>query len=168
MTVSDDQRAEDLRLRYLAHQVETASPAQRLLMLQAQLLQDLRAAEAAFEHPGVEPVHRNLVHAQEIVLVLRDSLRGSDWRGAGPLAAVYSFVHQRLVDCNVRKDPALLPSCIKLIEQVYDANTAAAAALGDPAAPAAGGYGATGRYGTAGGYGTDNGPSAGGGVVHVA
>lgn len=133
----DDQRAEDLRQRYLAHQIETASPQQRLVMLQAQLLRDLHAADEAFEHMAIEPIHRNLVHAQEIVLVLRDSLTGSDWEGAGPLQAVYGFVHQQLVTCNVAKNRALLPQCIAMIQQIYDANVQALEAQSAPA-PGAG------------------------------
>lgn len=126
-TACDERRAEELRQRYLAHQVETASPAQRLLMLLGQLLRDLHAADEAFEAMAIEPIHRNLIHAQEIVLVLRDSLTGSEWTGAGPLQSVYTFIHQRLVTCNVTKDRSLLPQCVKLVEQILDANTKAAA-----------------------------------------
>lgn len=131
MTVSEDPRAEELRRRYLSHQVETASPEQRLLMLQAQLVRDLHAADQAFEEGAIEPIHRNLVHAQEIVLVLRDSLLGSAWEGAGSLLSVYGFVHQRLVTCNMLKDRSLLPECIAMIEKIYDANVQAASALAE-------------------------------------
>ena len=137
-TACDDRRAEELRQRYLAHQVETASPAQRLLMLQGQVLQDLQAADEAFETMAIEPIHRSLIHAQEIILVLRDSLIGSDWAGAEPLQSVYTFVHQRLVMCNVTKDRSLLPQCVKLVEQIFDANAKAAEA---PAGPTLGGNG---------------------------
>ncbi|MGH9088183.1 MAG: flagellar export chaperone FliS [Acidimicrobiales bacterium] len=124
----DNQRAEALQ-RYLANQVETASPAQRLLMLQGQLLSDLRAVDEAFGTMAIEPIHHNLVHAQEIVLALRDSLNGSEWAGASSLQAVYGFVHQRLVTCNVDKDRSLLPYCVQLLEQIFEANAKAAAAL---------------------------------------
>lgn len=133
MTPHDDPRAAELRRRYLADQVETASPSQRVLMLLGKLLADMYAADEAFERMAIEPIHSNLVHAQEIVLVLRDSLSGSDWSGAEPLRAVYGFVHQRLVTCNVKKDRSLLPVCIRLVEQIARANTKAAAALEAPA-----------------------------------
>lgn len=132
MTVLDDQQAAALQ-RYLAHQVETASPVQRLLMLQTYLLSDLRAADAAFEVQAIEQIHRNLVHAQEIVLVLRDSLTGSDWAGADALRSVYGFIHQRLVDCNLAKDRSLLPECVRMVEQIYDANRRASGAMADDA-----------------------------------
>lgn len=143
MTVLDTQQAAALQ-RYLADQVETATPARRLLMLQDQLLKDLHAAQAAFDDGAIEPIHRNLVHAQEIVLVLRDSLAGSTWSGADPLRAVYGFVHQRLVTCNVAKDRSLLPQCVGMIQQIYDANTRAAvleAGGGGDTAQAGGAFG---------------------------
>lgn len=142
MTTLEERRLEELRQRYLAHQIETATPSQRLLMLQGQLLQDLDAADEAFATMAIEPIHRNLIHAQEIVLVLRDSLIGSDWRGAEALQSVYTFVHQRLVSCNLTKDRSLLPECRNLVEQIYDANTKAAAVLpGVPSGSSGGGPG---------------------------
>lgn len=137
MTI-DDERTELLRQRYLRTQVETATPVQRLLMLQNRMVQDLHAANAAFETGTIEAVHANLVHAQQIVLALRDSLSGSDWSGAEPLRAVYWFVYRRLIDCNMAKDRSLLPLCISLLEQIVDANTRAAAAqAAEPAAAGA-------------------------------
>lgn len=125
--ITDDPRADELRQRYLAHQVETATPVQRLLMLQHRLVQDMQAADAGFETWSIEGIHENLVHAQRIVRVLHDSLKGSDWAGAAPLRSVYQFVHQRLVECNLRKDRSLLPLCQELVGKIVDANSKAAA-----------------------------------------
>ena len=61
--------------------------------------------------------------------MLQDSLNGSEWEGARSLQAVYGFVHQRLVSCNVTKDRSLLPHCVQLLEQIFEANTKAAAEL---------------------------------------
>lgn len=132
MTIEDD-RTELLRQRYLQTQVETATPVQRLLMLQNRLAQDLHGADEGFAASNIESVHRNLVHAQQIVLVLRDSLKGSDWVGAEPLRAVYWFVYQRLIDCNMTKDRSLLPLCVTLIQQIVEANSRAAAEAAQPA-----------------------------------
>lgn len=124
--ITDDPRAELLRQRYLADQVETTTPVQRLLMLQQKLLHDMGVAEAAFESETIEIIHLYLVNAQCIVLALHDSLQGSDWPGAEPLRAVYWFVHRRLVDCNLKKDRSLLPLCQDLVDKIVDANTRAA------------------------------------------
>lgn len=133
----DARRTDELRRRYLANQVETASPARRLILLFDSLLQDMRSASDAFEPSGgpvpgmprIEEINRHLLHAQEIVLVLRDSLAGSDWPGAEPLRAVYRFVYDRLVQCNFHKDASLLPACVSLISQIRDANVQATESL---------------------------------------
>jgi flagellar protein FliS len=124
--VASAERAEALRRRYLADQVETASPEQRLLMLLARLGHDLRMAEDGFAAGDLKVVNDGLVHAQQIVLVLRDSLDG-EWTGAASLRTVYTFVHQRLVTANLQKDRALLPACIDIVGRITEANAAALA-----------------------------------------
>jgi flagellar protein FliS len=126
--VAADDRAEALRRRYLVDQVETASPEQRLLMLLARLRHDLRTADDGFGSGDLKVVNDSLVHAQQIVLVLRDSL-GDEWAGAASLRSVYTFVHQRLVTANLQKDRSLLPACADIVTRIADANAAAAAAL---------------------------------------
>lgn len=113
---------EEAKQRYLADQVLTASPVQRLLMLFEHLLGDLRAAEEAFDSGAIEPIHRHLVHAQEIVLALHDGIATDLWEGGATLRQVYRFVHQRLVWCNVKKDRSLLPACADIVIRLYEAN----------------------------------------------
>lgn len=117
------------RKRYLAHQVETASPVQRLLMLLERLYADVRGAQAAFESGETEEVHNCLVHAQEIVIVLHDVLATSSWSGASSLRAIYRFVHKQLVVANLTKDPGLLPVCIDIIVKIKEADEQAAREL---------------------------------------
>jgi flagellar protein FliS len=124
--VAAAERAEALRRRYLADQVETASPEQRLLMLLARLGHDLRMAEDGFAAGDLKVVNDGLVHAQQIVLVLRDGLDG-EWTGAASLRTVYTFVHQRLVTANLQKDRALLPACVDIVGRITEANAAALA-----------------------------------------
>ena len=61
--------------------------------------------------------------------MLRGSLAGSEWQAAEPLRAVYRFVYDRLVQCNLHKDPSLLSACVSLVSQVRDANVQAAESL---------------------------------------
>jgi len=113
---------EEAKRRYLADQVLTATPVQRLMMLFEHLLADLRAAEQAFDTGAVEPIHTSLVHAQEIVLALHDGIAADEWEGGQTLRAIYRFVHQRLVWCNVKKDRSLLPACTDIVLRLYEAN----------------------------------------------
>ena len=117
---------EEAQRRYLADQILTATPVQRLLMLFEQLLLDLQAADAGFDEGAIELIHVHLVHAQEIVLALHDGIAMQDWEAGAKLRDVYRFVHQRLVWCNVRKDRSLLPACVDILSRLYEVNRKAA------------------------------------------
>lgn len=119
--------ADPLLLRYLANQIETATPVQRLLMLFDQLGRDLYAAREAFANRDLKVINDNLVHAQEILFALRDPLDAQSELGAA-LQSVYSFCIDRLVEANLRKDARPIAEVIGLIEQIAAANRKAAAA----------------------------------------
>lgn len=126
--MDDDPRQLDaLRARYLADQVATATPGQRLLMLFDRLFRDLADAEAAFARRDLFAVNKALVHAEQIVLALRDPLdRDTDLGRA--LSSVYNFCFDRLLDANLRKDPQWLGRCREMLAQIADANRNALAA----------------------------------------
>lgn len=90
------------RSHYQTQAVQTASPAQLVLMLYDGALAALTRARQA---EATETVHRELVKAQDIVSELQVTLdveRGGDI--ARSLAALYDFCQQRLLDANLSKD----------------------------------------------------------------
>lgn len=93
-----------MRRRYLTEAVQTATPAARLGMLFDRLVLDLARADAAFEAGEMKDVNDNLIHAQEILLALRGTLRTDKWDAASGLAALYTFLHGQLVTSNIEKD----------------------------------------------------------------
>ena len=125
---ADLAQIEDLRRRYLADQIETATPVQRLLMLFDRLLRDLDEAEEAFGAGEIERISNSLLHAQQIVFALRDPLDRSTPLG-GSLASVYSFSLERLIEANLRKKPALLGEVRRLLEPIAAANRAVAQSM---------------------------------------
>lgn len=114
--------------RYLANAVETASPAQRLLMLFDYFRKDLAEAAEAFETRDWKAVNDRLVHAQQILFALRDPLDRSTELGAN-LASVYDFCLVQLLTSNLQKDPSLLPAVGELVAKIADANAAAVAGM---------------------------------------
>lgn len=126
---------DEMRERYLADAIETASPAVRLTMLCDRLVLDMARADLAFEHANLKEINDNLVHAQQILLALRDTLRMDVWDGAARVAALYDYLHTELVGANVHKDRARAQEAGKLIAQLCDAwHAAAARTAGDPPA----------------------------------
>lgn len=111
----------DATSRYLADAVETATPAVRLGMLWDRLELDLQRADAAFEAGNLFAINEHLVHAQDILLVLADTLRTDAWDGARQLGALYSFLHGELVQANVHKDRHRAEAAGKMVHQLADA-----------------------------------------------
>ena len=100
---------------YLEASVATASPARLLVMLCDRLVVDLTRGLEAQRANNVETAHRELLHAQEIVLELRCSLRTENWEGGPGLASLYDFLHLELVRANVTKDAGITEGCLGLV-----------------------------------------------------
>lgn len=103
------------RAAYMDASVATASPARLLVMLCERLVLDVtrgRNAQAAGEYGEA---HRQLVHAQDIVLELRAALQVDEWPGGPALASIYDFLHSELVRANVSHDLARTEGCLRLV-----------------------------------------------------
>jgi flagellar protein FliS len=121
---------EQLRARYLADQVMTATPAQRLLMLFDQLLRDIDSADRGFDLRDLKVVSDNLIHAQHILFALRDPLDVATPLGEA-LSNVYGFCLSRLLKANMEKDRSLLPAVREIVDKIATANRIAAADMMD-------------------------------------
>jgi flagellar protein FliS len=114
-------QAAKLRERYLADAIETAQPAVRLTMLYDALELDLRRADAAFETNDIKAINDNLVHAQAIILTLRDTIKPELWDGAPRMIALYNFFLTELLGANLDKDRPRAARAATLITQIGDA-----------------------------------------------
>jgi flagellar protein FliS len=123
--------AETAMRRYLADYVETATPAQRLMLLFDSIANDFALARVAFGENNLEQVNNRLIHAQEILFALRDPLDQSSELGRS-LASLYSFCLDRLIMANLRKEISYLDEVQPLVEQVASANRIVAAAMTNP------------------------------------
>ena len=122
-------QAAKLQQRYLAEAIETAAPAVRLTMLYDVLELDLRRADAAFETDDLEAISDNLVHAQAIILTLRDTIKPELWDGAPRMIALYDFFFSELLAANLHKDRPRAAAAAELIGKVGEAWRKAAEAV---------------------------------------
>jgi flagellar protein FliS len=118
-----------LRARYMGDTVATASPQQLLVMLYDRLALDLERAEQALVDKDRTSAHRELMHAQEIVIELRASLNVEVWDGGPRLAALYAWLLGELIQANLKGDVRRVRDCRKVVEPLRDAWRAAAASL---------------------------------------
>lgn len=114
---------------YLAATVQTASPAQLLVMLYERLTLDVERAADALRNGRPADAHGPLLHAQDIILELNASLDVKVWDGAAGLASIYDYLHSQLVQANMRKDLKITEFCLNLVSQLRDTWRAAAMEL---------------------------------------
>jgi flagellar protein FliS len=111
---------------YQSVAVATASPGKLILMLYDGALRFLQAAEDGFKVKELrerqEAVHNNLIKAQNIISELQRCLSvrdGGDF--AINLFRLYDFMNTRLMEANVRKEPANIRIVARLLGEVRDA-----------------------------------------------
>ncbi|GAB2873649.1 flagellar export chaperone FliS [Nocardioides pacificus] len=109
------------RNTYLNASVSTASSASLLVMLYERLVLDLQRAATALQTGERSVAHEQLLHAQEIVLELRSSLKPEAWSGGPALGALYDYLHTELVRANMGKDLEITTFCLHVVSQLRDA-----------------------------------------------
>lgn len=107
--------------RYRQSQVETASPAQLLLMLYDGAIRFLTIAREKMATGEIEPRHTNLLKTQSIIAELLSSL---NMRKGGDLAVnlqrVYTYMLQQLVEANLRDDPKPIDNVLTMLCDLRD------------------------------------------------
>jgi flagellar protein FliS len=103
---------------YLAASVATASPAQLLVMLYDRLSLDLNRAVAALDTADHTTAWKAILHAQDIVIELRSTLKVDAWSGGPGLAALYDYLLTELIGANVRHDRVAAQACLALVEEL--------------------------------------------------
>ncbi len=109
--------AQDLSGEYLRNTVMTATPEQLQLMLYDGAIRFARQAREAIQRNDLEMSCEKLLRAQRIVLELQNGLRPEvNAALCEQLAGLYTFVHGRLVDANIERDPTAIDEALQILE----------------------------------------------------
>ena len=91
---------------YRSMQILSSKPEKLILLLYDGAIRFIQLAVKSIESNEIEPAHKNLVKAQNIMVELMASL---NFDKGGELAVnlfrIYEFMHFTLVQANVKKDP---------------------------------------------------------------
>ncbi len=102
---------------YLKTKIETASPEQLRLMLIEGAIKFSRQAVDAIGNADWEKMYEAIVRAQKIILELNNGLNPQvDPDLCGKLAALYNYLHGRLVDANMQREAEPVHECIRRLE----------------------------------------------------
>lgn len=105
---------------YTDNSVSTASPARLLVMLMDRLVLDIERGLAGLSAGTYDDVHKNLVHAQDIVVELEVSLDADAMPAGHQLAALYEYLRGLLVQANIRRDITAGTEALGLAKELAD------------------------------------------------
>src|ERR1700683_4601894 len=116
--------AQDYAKIYRTNSVLTATPGQLVLMLFDGALRSMALARDAFDRPAddlkrFEIINKQLTKARRIIAELRGTLNfnaGTDF--ASLMDRLYDYYGRRLLQANLRKDPAPIREVEGLLYQV--------------------------------------------------
>jgi len=137
---------------YRQMSVETASPVELVIMLSDALVRDLKQVASSIRDHDIEERVKHSNHAlqvlQELDLML-DFEHGGET--ANELARVYSYVRAKLVESQIKLNPAIVERQTEFIEQIRQAwqesaNTAKLASKSAAGEVPSAAEGASGRY----------------------
>ncbi|MFQ5558250.1 MAG: flagellar export chaperone FliS [Acidimicrobiales bacterium] len=114
-------RASDARRRFRLDGDAAVSPERLVVLLYERLVRDLDDAAAAMVDRDHERTNAALLHAQQIVEELAYAIKPEVWAGGHGLLALYDYVHQRLVEANVRKSPEAVDDARVVVGELSEA-----------------------------------------------
>ena len=107
-------------MAYKNQQIMTASPAELTLMLYNGAIRFINESIQALENGDINKSHNANIRAQNIVREFMCTL-DMQYEISQNWAALYEYIHYRLVQANVKKDKAMLTEARGLITEMRDA-----------------------------------------------
>lgn len=104
---------------YLRNRVMTASSAELTLMLYEGAIKFCNIAIMAIEEDDVEKAHNNIRRVEDIIVELQSTLNYK-YPVAKDFDNIYTYLKQRLVEANLKKDKEILEEVLKHLHSVRD------------------------------------------------
>lgn len=105
---------------YKKTQVSTASQGELLLMLFDGAIKFANQAKDMISHRQLEKANEKLIRCQDIVNELITSLNLDTGEIANNLHQLYSYIYERLVQANIKKDIEQLDEAIYMLSELRD------------------------------------------------
>ncbi|MCR4618538.1 MAG: flagellar export chaperone FliS [Lachnospiraceae bacterium] len=105
--------------QYKNSKVLTASPAELTLMLYEGCIKFCNIGKDACEHKDIEKANTNIIKAQKIIDYLRQTL-DMKYPVAQDFENIYSYISQRLLEANIKKNREILEEILIHMRSVRD------------------------------------------------
>ena len=103
---------------YKNNSVNFASKEQMLLMLLDGAVKFAKRGKLAIQEKDIKMAHDSITRTQDIFTELKVTLDTSAGEWAKQMFNIYSFINERLLQANIKKDEAIMDEVIPLIEEV--------------------------------------------------
>ena len=104
---------------YANNKIQTASPAELTLMLYEGAIKFCNIAIRAIEEKDVPKAHNNIVKVENIIMEFQITLNHK-YPVAKDFDAVYSYLKDRLVEANLKKDKEILEEVLEHLRTMRD------------------------------------------------
>lgn len=104
---------------YQNNKINTASPTELTLMLYEGAIKYCNIALDAIEEKDISKANQNIIKAEKIISYLRTTLEFK-FSVAQDFENVYSYLYDRLIEANIRKDKEILEEVLKFLREMRD------------------------------------------------
>lgn len=104
---------------YANNRIMTATPGELTLMLYEGAIKFCNIAMEAIEKKDIGKAHTNIVKVENIIEEFQATLNHK-YPVAAEFENVYAYIHQRLVEANVKKDNAILEEVLGHLRTMRD------------------------------------------------
>jgi len=104
---------------YKTQQVQTANREQILIMLYEGAIRFVKLAKEAQVQGDIEKSHTNILKSQRIITEFMNTLKLDEGgEMAQNLLSLYEYLHHRLIQANVKRQPAILDEVLQHLRQL--------------------------------------------------
>lgn len=105
--------------QYQQSSIMTASPEELTLMLYNGAIKFINLAKIHIENKEIEKANNAIKRAQDIIMELNNTL-DMKYEISNNLRSIYTFIMEKLLDANIKKDNKFLDEALPLIEEIRD------------------------------------------------
>ena len=104
---------------YKEQKILTSPPEELTLMLYEGIVKFLNQGKLYIENKNMEKSHTALMRAQDIIYELNSTLN-MDYEISHNHRSLYDFMIGRIIDANIKKDPAIIDEVLVIAEEMRD------------------------------------------------
>lgn len=105
--------------QYQQDSIMTATPEELTLMLYNGAIKFVKQGKLFIEQKDIQNAHNSIVRAQDIISELNITLN-MDYEISKDLRSLYTFILDKLMEANIKKDSKILDEILPIVEDLRD------------------------------------------------